>query len=240
MTEFEKENAHISSGEEDSSEELQRRKEILNQIEAGEIDVSEGLKLLERNEKPDGDDVLNRLESGEINVDEAIRRIEQSEEHQISQESSPVPNSISQDDDLPSTWKSWWYVLFGFGLASVAAGGWLGTVGGWWWLCAAPSLFFGLLITTLAIASFNSPWLHVRIDTGHDSWPRRIAFGLPIPFRFASWFLRVWGPKMEGLDHTAIDELILALEGNLSADNPIFIDVHEEDDSGERIRVYLG
>jgi hypothetical protein len=56
----------------------------------------------------------------------------------------------------------------------------------------------------------------------------------------ASWGLRRWGRYAGSLDATAVDELLLSLEGNLSADNPIHIEVHEDDESGEKIQVYLG
>jgi hypothetical protein len=56
----------------------------------------------------------------------------------------------------------------------------------------------------------------------------------------ASWGLRRWGRYAKSLDATAVDELLLSLEGNLSADNPILIEVNEDDESGEKIQVYLG
>jgi hypothetical protein len=216
-----------------------KRQRILQQIEAGEISVDDGLKMLENLQPTGSDDVLDQLESGKIDVEEAIQRIvptQGSKNQGDSVESSP---EIIQSERMPD-WRSWWYLLLGFGLAGIAAGGWLGTVGGWWWVCAIPTLFLGALFFVLALASFRSPWLHVRIDTGQETWPKRISFGLPVPFRFISWVLRRWGSRMSGLDNTALDELLLSLEGNLSSANPLVIDVHEDGDRGERIRVFLG
>jgi len=42
-----------------------------------------------------------------------------------------------------------------------------------------------------------------------------------------------------GLDETAIDDLILALEASLSADQPIYIEV-DEGESGEKVKIILG
>ena len=44
---------------------------------------------------------------------------------------------------------------------------------------------------------------------------------------------------MSVLDRTALDELLLAMEGAQQADGPLYIDVWE-DDAGERVRVYFG
>lgn len=216
-----------------------RRQMILQQIEAGEIGVDEGLKLLEDLQHTDSDDVLDQLESGKIDVEEAIQRIVPTEGSKNQGDSVRSSPEIIQSERMPD-WRSWWYLLLGFGLAGVAAGGWLATVGGWWWVCAIPALFLGVLFFVLALASFRSPWLHIRIDTGQETWPRRITLGLPIPFRFISWVLRRFGSRMPGLDNTAVDELLLSLEGNLSSANPLVIDVHEDGSRGERIRVFLG
>jgi hypothetical protein len=216
-----------------------KRQEILKRIEDGDLDVAEGLKMLEDLQESEHEQVLDQLDSGEIDVEEAIRKIGPSGGsgvQSLREQSSP---EIVHSESMPN-WRSWWYILLGFGLAGVATGGWLGTIGGWWWVCAAPSLFIGLIFFIFALASFSSPWLYIRIDTGQDSWPRRITLGLPVPFRFISWMLKHWGARFSGLDKTAIDELLLSLEGNLSSANPLVIDVHEDGESGERIQVYLG
>jgi hypothetical protein len=112
-------------------------------------------------------------------------------------------------------------------------------VGGWWWLLAAPMLLAGGTILILLLASLGSPWVHVRVDTGQKSWPRRIAISLPLPLRISAWGLRTFGVYIPGLENTSLDELLVELEGSLSKGHPIQIEV-EEGDSGERIQVYLG
>jgi hypothetical protein len=51
--------------------------------------------------------------------------------------------------------------------------------------------------------------------------------------------LRWFSPHIEGLDSTMVDDLIIALEGNISSDEPITIEV-DEGESGERVEVFLG
>jgi hypothetical protein len=94
-------------------------------------------------------------------------------------------------------------------------------------------------VMILSVATNRSPWVHVRVKTGEDKWPRRIAISLPLPLGLTARILRWRGMFKGAKDETAIDDLILALEGNLSADEPIYIEV-DEGESGERVKVYLG
>jgi hypothetical protein len=56
----------------------------------------------------------------------------------------------------------------------------------------------------------------------------------------AAWGLRTWGPKIEGLKDTGVDELLLAMEGNISKDTPLYVEVEDDPVSGERIQVFFG
>lgn len=69
--------------------------------------------------------------------------------------------------------------------------------------------------------------------------PRRIAISLPLPLGLTARILRWRGLFPGSLDKTAIDDLILALEGNLSTDEPTYIEV-DAGESGERIKIHLG
>jgi hypothetical protein len=236
-----KENQKLNGTSTASGDSDDARMLILSMIESGQIDVEEGLKRLQDEENQKSQiGVLSQLEAGEIDVGEAIRIMEN--------ESATGSDSANDSvfDEGPSIspsaekWRSWWLLIPASGFVITAFGGWLGTIGGWWWLLAGPSLLMGILILIFALITQNSPWLHVRVDTGQDTWPRRIALSFPVPIRLASWGLRRWGRYAGSLDATAVDELLLSLEGNLSADNPIHIEVHEDDESGEKIQVYLG
>lgn len=228
--------------EEPQRDGLSQRMDILKQIESGDIDVNEAIQRLQGEDKPrKGLDILDQLERGQIDFQEALHRLEREKEAgEASYGSSEVPFSDAEGPKPPQTWRSWWLVLLASGLGVTGLGGWLGTVGGWWWLCGGPLLFMGIVLLVIAVASNNLPWLHIRVDTGQETWPRHINLSFPIPLRFASWAIVKWGPKIKKLEKTAIDELILALEGNLSKDSPIFIDVQEDASTGERVRIFLG
>jgi len=173
--------------------------------------------------------ILNKLEAGEIDAATAADLLE------------GVQPVIVEDTlpDFSNRWRAWWLIPFAIAMAVVAGGIGIGQVGGWWWLLAAPMLLVGGIVLLLLIASIGSPWVHVRVDTGQESWPRRITISLPLPLRVSAWCLRTFGVHIPELDNTSLDELLVALEGNLTTGHPIQIEV-DEGDSGERIQVYLG
>ena len=176
------------------------------------------------------EEILNQLEDGVIDVEEAVRQLMGEEE---------TPQVKAKPTQVPRPWRAWWLIPFSIGLGLTAAGAGVATLGGWWWLCAGPLLLVGISLLTLAAATIRSPWVHVRVDTGNERWPRRIAISLPLPIRFTAWVLRVFGHRVKGLDQTAIDELLLALNEGVSSEEPIFVEV-DEDSAGEKVQVYLG
>ena len=175
-------------------------------------------------------EIISQLEEGIIDVEEAIRLLADVEKV------SAKPEAELREISRP--WYAWWLIPFSIGLGITVAGAGVSTLGGWW-LFAGPLLLLGIPLVTLAAASSGSPWIHLRVSTGRDSWPRRIAISLPLPLRFTAWMLRFFSPKINGLDATGVDELLFALDEGLLSDTPIYIEV-DEGEGGEKIQVYLG
>lgn len=174
-------------------------------------------------------EVLDELEGGRIDAAEALRRLE----------AGP-----SEPEDAPPAGvgrgrRAWWLVPFCIGLGLTALGGWLAALGGGWWFGAVPLLLIGIPLMALGAISRTSPWVHVRIRSREGSRPRRIVISLPIPLRPVAWVFRTFRPWIHGLDDTAIDELILTLDGNVSPESPLYVHVDDEED-GEQIEVFLG
>jgi len=173
-------------------------------------------------------EILELLESGEIDAEQAIHLID--EDMEKSSTASEIPER---------KWWTWWLVPFSLGIAGAAVGYGLSQLGGAWWICAGPLLVVGSLVMVFSILTIQSPWVHIRVHTGQGSWPQRIAISLPLPLRLTAQILRWSSPRIKGLDRTTVDELIIALEGNISSDTPITIHV-DEGESGERVEVFLG
>jgi hypothetical protein len=176
--------------------------------------------------------ILNQLEAGEIDADQAIQSLETHQEDPSEGVEIPRPGGTSRRG-------SWWLIPFSVGLAGTAAGLGLSQLGGWWWVCAGPLMLLSLTVVIITAASSQSPWVHIRIRTGADDGHRKINLHLPLPVRLTAWGLRTFGANIPGLDQTSIDELIMSLEGNISRDTPIHIEVHD-DEGGEHVEVFMG
>ncbi len=172
-------------------------------------------------------DVLGALEAGQIDVQEALRRLDSPGE--------PPPEDMPPELGRP--WQDRWLFPFCLGLGLIALGGWLAVLGAWWWIGASFALLLGIPLTVLGAVSRASPWLHVRVETGKDSWPRRIVIHLPI--RLLAWLSRLLRPHVHGLEGTDVDEVLLALEGNVSPGSPLIVQVMGEK-RGKRVQVHLG
>jgi hypothetical protein len=218
------------------------RIQILEMIEKGVITAEEGIRL------------LNSLET----------EPEQAEAPSISAASaddsqpSPAPEVIVEEPASESTastspsefenetrkWRRWWWIPLAVGIGITAVSGLLMLLAyqnsgfGFWFACLWFPLLFGVVIISLAAASRTARWLHVRVQQEAGEWPRTIAISLPLPIRFSAWLLRIFRPYIRGMDRANIDELILALE-KTSPDQPFYVRV-DEDESGEKVEVYIG
>ena len=177
-------------------------------------------------------EILKQLEAGDIDADQAIEALgSEDESHR-----EDIPESKTQE--IPAR-RFWWLIPFSIGIAGIGAGLGLSQLGGWWWVCAGPLLVVSLLVVVIAATSSQSPWVHVRVRTGAEDGHRKINIHLPIPVRLTAWGLRLFGANIPGLDDTALDELIMSLEGNISRETPIHIEVHDDED-GEHVEVFMG
>jgi hypothetical protein len=108
-----------------------------------------------------------------------------------------------------------------------------------WFYCMGMPLFLGILFTTMGAGSKTSRWMYVNVDRSHqEEWPRNITIAFPLPLGLASWFLKNFGSRIEGLKKTSVDEIIQAIALAKNITEPLI--VHVDDDDGERVQVFIG
>jgi len=184
--------------------------------------------------------ILESLEDGEIDVEEALQ--------QISEQNLSLMDDLEEPPEVfspPQKGRAWWVVptSIGFGLCVVGLG--LASLGGWWWLLAVPLLFSGIVLMLVGILSIWTPWVHLRVDTGQESWPRRITISMPLPLGVVSWCMRVFGhfapggSGMMGMNLPDVGRMLDMMRGSISSENPLIVEVHD-DESGEHVSVYIG
>jgi hypothetical protein len=211
---------------------------ILEMVERGEIDAAEAMRRLKGPAPDAGPQTWYKGAAG-AGVSDAASSVYRS----ASSWKQPEP------DPEVAHWKRWWLIPFWIGVAVMALAGLLMLSAlqaaglGFWFFCAGLPFLIGVAIMTLAWGSRRWPWLHVRVNTGQNEWPRRIAISFPIPTRFVAWLLRVAVPRVpalrERLGYTGLDELILALDETGSTQTPFYVDV-AEGENGERVQVFIG
>ena len=113
-----------------------------------------------------------------------------------------------------------------------ASGSWL------WLLCGWPVFLIGLLTMLTGWLVRKSRWIHIRI-TNVDGSRRNIKLSFPLPLRLTAWTLKVASRFSSKLKETGVDEIIVALNEGLKSDQPLVVDVQDDDD-GERVQVYIG
>jgi hypothetical protein len=108
-----------------------------------------------------------------------------------------------------------------------------------WFLCAAVPFTFGVILMTLAWQSRTARWLHLRVQHAGEGWPREFAFSFPLPLGIAGWAMRTFGVHIPGLETTSVDELMQIIQTSTSPDNPLYVEVEDEED-GEKVQIYIG
>jgi hypothetical protein len=230
------------------------RTKILEMIEQGTITATQGAELLlalkiddvEQEEQ----DMLKTDPLPEPDPPPAISQ------HPIEEIPAPARAAYIPSQEEPTRsnpapkfarWRKWWSYPLTFGILLTIFSGWLLYLGnqnawaGFWMACIWLPLLFGISVITLAWLSRTSLWVHVRVNTGQDEWPRRIAISLPLPLRLGGWFFRTFQDKIPGIpdmEDIPIDDFINAVQDGVKPETPIYIEVKEKGE--ERVEVYIG
>ncbi|NSW53513.1 MAG: hypothetical protein HPY85_13495 [Anaerolineae bacterium] len=205
--------------------------------------------------------ILRQLAEGELSIEDADRLLEQVEfaeefaeepapETENDKDSAPeseIPPNTQPDHAVPAQFRrfKWvwvWVMISGVIITLLGAFGMYNGYEqaglGWgFWLSWIP-LLLGIIITTLALATSNSMWLHVRVNTGEDEWPRRIAISLPLPMFLLRLGMRMGKFELDGLGKFGVNDVDALLKAIQDSDVPLT--VHVDEGGGEKVEVYIG
>lgn len=141
-------------------------------------------------------------------------------------------------------WRGFWVIPLWVGVGIIIAGSLLmfwaaQTAGlGFWFFCAGVPFALGIVLLVLAWQSRTARWLHLRVKQKSGEWPSNFAISFPLPIRMFSWFMRTFRQWIPGMDAAPVDDVLAALESSTAPENPLYIDV--EEDNGERVQIYIG
>lgn len=193
--------------------------------------------------------ILEMVRAGEISPEQAVTLLAALQEAEADQ--APVVEVLAEDtapspppEIQASRWARFWiYPMMAGGVvlilgtlimalvyAADAARGWL--------VCGWLPMILGLGVVLAALWSRKATWLHLRVSDGQGG-RQKVAFSFPLPLTLAAWGIRIAQPFVPQLQDTGVDELILALRESRKQNEPLFIDVQDEED-GERVQIYIG
>jgi len=233
------------------------RLQILEMIDNGTISPDEGARLIKALNNVHRNDVSPAKSSEEPYLVDLKPPDEQSS-------SSPIPESQTNSGqyfdaadepeilETPFTpfdsdkWRRWWTIPLWIGVGITVIGGVLmyaamqaAGASSFWFACAWLPFLLGTAVIVLAWSSRSARWIHIRVRQSPGERPQTFALSFPIPIRLTAWFLRHFGHYIPNMEHTGLDEIILALGDKTSPETPFFIEVDEGED-GEKVEIYIG
>ena len=151
---------------------------------------------------------------------------------------SPPPPIETQ---IPDT-RHWWQVPFWIGAALLVAGAF--TLAGALssgavclvLLCGLPLLLIGILGIIVAWFARNGPWVHIRVKNDR---PGEHNFNFSVPLDLGVVAVRVAEPFVPQMRDTGVDDVIVSMKDNVKKDQPLIIDVNDDED-GEHVQVIVG
>jgi uncharacterized integral membrane protein len=210
-----------------SSEE---RRKILQMVADGKISAEEAATLMRALDEDTAEDEPQVIMSAPIDTGE---RSDAPELEQVRKRAGFFSNSILTIGILST-------VLFSWILFSIQQNAGLN----FWFYCVSLPLFFGILLIILGAGSKNSRWIYVNVDRTNSKkdkdGPRKISIAFPLPIKFAGWFIKKFGSRIDGLKNTNVDDVVQAIAmANKSFTDPIIVHVDDNDD-GEKVQVFIG
>ena len=191
--------------------------------------------------------ILERVARGELPLEEANGLMAELDASgpQVTPEVGEVITRVPPGEEVPHGWKNWWQIPLWISIGILVLSSYWMVKGyqaaglGWGFWLAFILFLLSVGGIVLSYLSRNAKWLHVRIIDTEGDHPHRINISLPLPLRAGSWAVRqfAWAMPPEVQDGH-IDEIINALDESVTSDQPVHIQVDDED--GEHIEIFIG
>lgn len=219
----------------------EERQQVLRMIADGKITPEEGSRLLAALSGGTPAELAAPAASTEQAqaAPEAEQAGAQQQAYTPEQEVVSPPPPI--ETRIPDT-RHWWQVPFWIGAALLVAGAF--TLAGALssgavclvLLCGLPLLLIGILGIIVAWFARNGPWVHIRVKNDR---PGEHNFNFSVPLDLGVVAVRVAEPFVPQMRNTGVDDVIVSMKDNVKKDQPLIIDVNDDED-GEHVQVIVG
>ncbi len=189
--------------------------------------------------------ILEMVESGRISAEQAAELLDL-----VSESSPPESEPATGSAETPSMRRPtsttseprpyWRQAVFIGAIVMVVGGAVLADayqrsgVTVWTWLFGWLPLFMGLLIVTIAAWARTARWVQMRISSKENDF----VLSFPLPLGLGASLVSFLRPLVPQMRHSGVDELILALREGLPDDEPITIEVDNEEE-GEHVQIRI-
>ncbi len=219
----------------------EERQQVLRMIADGKITPEEGSRLLAALSGGAPPALAESTASSGLADDAPDPEEAGPQQQAYSPEQEVISPPPPIDAHLPDT-RHWWQVPFWIGAALLGAGAF--TLAGALsssavclaLLCGLPLLMAGILAVIVAWFARNGPWVHIRVKNDRPGEPN-VKFSVPLDLGVVA--VRVAEPFVPQMRHTGVDDVILSMKDNVKKDQPLIIDVNDDED-GEHVQVIVG
>jgi hypothetical protein len=190
--------------------------------------------------------ILDMLQAGQINTEQALTLLDALDET-ASDEVTGFDAEMSGPGTDPAPMSNAWLYPTIAGSIVMAVGapllalGLSGRAALFWAICFGWVPFLiGLTLLSIGVWSRNARWFHLRIQSAGEG-RRPFSLSLPLPLTLVAWLLRIAQPFVPQLKDTGLDEVILSLRdaSQMDSDQPFFVDV-QDGPNGERVLIWFG
>ncbi len=216
----------------------EERQQVLRMVAEGKITPEEGSRLLAA---LSGNALPGPAESATTSEPAPADPQTESQQEAYTPEQEVISPPPPVGTKTPDT-RHWWQVPFWIGAALLVAGAFTlaGALSSGAFclvlLCGLPMLVIGILAVIVAWFARNGPWVHIRVKNDR---PGEHSFNLSVPLDLGVVAVRVAEPFVPQMRDTGVDDVIVSMKDNVKKDQPLIIDVNDDED-GEHVQVIVG